>query len=802
MPQDLARGPASDPFARAAAPALAFVDELGRRRDPPAALAAEARAHLDRFGRALADGVPAAAVPPARYALALVIDRQARANPSLDLRLWEAAARAQLFDGRALGEPDLRRFLRSAAEAGPAFAPVQPFLQACLDRLEARRTRLQPPAVESWRGIAAVLAASFGFAVAGWALHVEWSFHHRLAEAFEARAAEAAALPLRARLDTLAEAASGVATEVQQAPVALAAGPLGFDAAAGAEAAYRAEVQGALPAVLVQAVEEAIASEAGPAASYDTVRAWAILSGAADWSPAWLAGWLDRPAAPAEMRGLARHVRQLSPPEGPLPQPDADLLAQARAFAAEASEADRAWLELLRSEGAAALPPWQAEAAVPGLASVVIRRSGAALDAPVPGLFTAAGWTYARDRGAGLAVQAARREARLLDRPTAESNASADRVLELLQAETLARWQALLADLRVVPFQTADTAVRVSGALARPESPLTQLLREVWHQVGGEDPLRPHALQLKIAAVFGPARQFVDQGGMTRIAALFAALNAALGGLDRDSPTGLQRLMQAEDRARSIATLRQAPALVVEIIEDLLAQAGSAQAAGITNPLTAAWQAEVLPLCRATLDGRYPFAEGADADPAAVERLLGRNGALAAFVAARAAPYLDRSASPWRWKPEARFAGLSPDSAAFLERASAAGPGLTGPMALTLTALAERGTAAVTLGGQGGPVTTTSDSLRLDWPGLQPNRGAEIALRTPEGAARLAAPGPWGLLRLLEPFRLRPREGGLRFLIDLRSGGARLFLEAAFDAAPNPLSVRRLVRGLACPQVL
>ncbi len=255
MPQDLARGPASDPFARAAAPALAFAEELGRRRDPPAALAAEARAHLDRFGRALAGEVPAAAVPPARYALALVIDRQARANPSLDLRLWEAAARAQLFDGRALGEPDLRRFLRSAAEAGPAFAPVQPFLQACLDRLEARRTRLQPTAVESWRGIAAVLAASFGFAVAGWALHVEWSFHHRLAEAFEARAAEAAALPLRARLDTLADAASGVATEVQQAPVALAAGPLGFDAAAGAEAAYRAEVQAALPAVLVQAVE-------------------------------------------------------------------------------------------------------------------------------------------------------------------------------------------------------------------------------------------------------------------------------------------------------------------------------------------------------------------------------------------------------------------------------------------------------------------------------------------------------------------------------------------------------------------
>lgn len=118
--------------------------------------------------------------------------------------------------------------------------------------------------------------------------------------------------------------------------------------------------------------------------------------------------------------------------------------------------------------------------------------------------------------------------------------------------------------------------------------------------------------------------------------------------------------MQAEDRARSIATLRQAPALVVEIIEDLLAQAGSAQAAGLTNPLTAAWQAEVLPLCRATLDGRYPFAEGADADPAGVERLLGRNGALAAFVAARAAPISTGAPAPGAGSPRRASPGFRP----------------------------------------------------------------------------------------------------------------------------------------------
>ncbi|HRO16246.1 MAG TPA: type VI secretion IcmF C-terminal domain-containing protein, partial [Paracoccus sp. (in: a-proteobacteria)] len=71
-----------------------------------------------------------------------------------------------------------------------------------------------------------------------------------------------------------------------------------------------------------------------------------------------------------------------------------------------------------------------------------------------------------------------------------------------------------------------------------------------------------------------------------------------------------------------------------------------------------------------------------------------------------------------------------------------------------------------------------------------------------EGAARLDQPGPWGLLRLLAALRLRERDGGRRFLIDLRTGGARLFLEMTFDRPANPLSARRLFGGLACPQVL
>ena len=214
-----------------------------------------------------------------------------------------------------------------------------------------------------------------------------------------------------------------------------------------------------------------------------------MLSGQADWSPAYLAGWLaDRAGAMPDLQALVPHISRLRSSLVSLPQPDAELLAQARAYASEAPEPVRAFLELKRSAGAADLAPWVPNAAVPGLSMVLQRRSGLAIDTSLPGLFTQGGWDYARRIGAGLAVHVARAEAvRLFDRPPATQNDAPDQVMDILQRETLARWKAFLADVRVRPFSDPAQAVQVSGRLAAPESPLARLLPEVWAQVGGLD---------------------------------------------------------------------------------------------------------------------------------------------------------------------------------------------------------------------------------------------------------------------------------------------------------------------------
>lgn len=816
-PKRGARLSGSEVYERAAEPVLRMATQLATIRGVGTQVLVQRAAEaLDRFNAELqrAAVVPST-VQPARYALGLLLDQKARANRALDVALWGAAAHRLIFDGREMAPASLRDFVRKAADAGAEYEGVGVFLERRLAELEGGRTQFKRNTGASWTGITLVLVMAFGLLVAGWAGFVEWHFHRDLTRLFEAEALSIgldrdAVMPdLPQRLSRLGEAADGVARAAQKAPIHFFAGILGFDAAAEADAVYDRAIQLHLPGALARAVDAALAGEGESLPLYDTLRAWQVLSGKTDWSPDYLASWLsDRAGTLSELQPLVRPIARLRLPAGPLPQPDAELLGQAREFAAQAPEAARAYLELKRSAGAAALDPWMPEAAVPGISVVLQRRSGAPTGKPISGLFTQTGWDYARTVGAGLSVQVARAEAaQLFDTPPATANDTADQVMELLQRETLARWEAFLSDVQVRPFADQDQAVLISGRLAAPDSPLAALFPEVWAQVGGLDRNRPHAMQLRIATDFAAMIQYSEDGRMAEIAQLFAGLNVALGAMDKDEPRGIQRLMSAQGKGATLAALRTAPPMVVQIVEDVLAQTSAAQADPLSNPLTKAWQAEVLSQCNSTTAARYPFTEGPDAPLGEVAALLGPGGAIDRFYHGRAEQFIDTTGNPWRWKPDARFAGLDPKSAEFLQRTQAIaagffGAGGQGGTEMTLAALAERGKTFVAIGGAGGPVETSLEPLTLVWPGTNPQAGADIRFTTSDGSAVINQPGEWGLFRILDGVRLRERDGGKRFLVDLRSGGARLFMEVQFNAEANPLSRWQLLKGLACPTAL
>jgi type VI protein secretion system component VasK len=804
------------PFDPAAAPVWRFLDELpdhAARGEPE--LARRAGLVLADFAEALLRaGVPRTAIPPARYALGVLIDQRARAEKRLRPQVWAAAAQVQVFDGRDMGAGDIRRFRDTARDAGYDYADLAAFLDGVLARIDGKRREGRRRAQSGWVGWTATAVVTLAGLIVAYALSLEQRFQSRLWQAFDAeRLAIGLDLPrsgadLVARLDRLAAARDRVS-------VAAATGPLGrvmavplLDSRAPADAAYADALARQVPPELVRHLSEALATDGDALATYDSLRAMAVLDGTAPWSPAWLAGWLDDREEALGLRGLDAHVARLAAPPADRPAWDRDLTDQARAFAATLPEPDRAFLELARSDAAAALPDWVAATAIPALPQAMTRRSGAPLAEPIDGLFTAAGWDHARREGTGTAVQRARDLApAILGTTPPTRNDTPDLIMDRLQAETLATWRDWLADLRVKPFADRDGSILVSGLLAQRNSPLAQLLSEVWVQVGGTDRARPFGLQQSIATTFGPMIQYVEQGRLDQIAALFGALNVALASFDFDDDRGADRLMGVQDRAQSVAALQTAPRIVVQIVEDVLAQSAAAQSSAMGNPLTRRWQQDVYTLCRQVTDGTYPFAAGPDADIDAFSRLFGPGGAVDRFFRTQAERYIDTSESPWRWKPEARFNGLTPETAEFFQRALAVSAGyfapsgdLGGPM--TLAALAERGQALVAIGGQAVPVRATGDPATLQWPGAQPQAGAEVSFTDGAAQARLIQPGPWGFLRLMDGTRLRPRDDGRRFLVDMRADVGRVFLEVDFPATPNPLAARALLDGLTCPPAL
>lgn len=348
----------------------------------------------------------------------------------------------------------------------------------------------------------------------------------------------------------------------------------------------------------------------------------------------------------------------------------------------------------------------------------------------------------------------------------------------------------------------------ISGILSRAENPLTHLFQRVWFEVGGTDRSRSHEMQLAIAREFGPLIQYVEAGRMSQITQLFSALNVALGALDTDFRRGEQRLMGVTDRARSISALNAAPRIVVQIAEDALVQsAGASRIEATRNPLLRDWQQNAFPACIGLVQSSYPFTDGRDASLADVAGLLGPSGILPTFIRQNALPFLEIEESPWRWKPEARFEGLSEESAPLLERIMQISEGLFGgrespDWSMTLAALAERGQTTVTVGGQSRPVRASGAPAVLAWPGPEPTLGAEVRFQDGGGTGAITSSGAFGLMRIMDGLKLRMRDDGRRVLLDLRSETGRVFLEIAFESELNPISVLPLVEGFRCPPSL
>ena len=775
----------------------------------PRRLVDEFAVRLRRFSaRCEAHGLSSIQVRPANLALAAMADQAVRARGRIDHKVWSGLVRQNLFDGRDMNTQEVAGFAAIAKEQGTEFSDLAAFLDHCLAYLSDVRRLCARPTETKGLGALSLVSVLLIVGMMSYVAYLEVRFHRQALDAYitfeqdlltqlNGQSSQAVGT-----LNTLSDDLNHVRAAVTKAPLRGIITLPFADAVGGAQARYQRVVSETASPLLSEAIGLALATEGQGLALYDTLRAHGILTGLTAWEPVFLAGWAATREDAFGLQGFAEHVALIPGPVLDLPSPDPVVMAQAREFAAETAEADRAWLEMLRAPDIVELPVWRADDAVPRLAQVALRRSGAPLE--VPGLYTVAGWIVARDVAAGVAVQKTRDLAQpLFGQALPRQNDTPDLVLARQQTETIRVWQEWLADLRVIPFDQPDTAIIVSGTLSQSQSPLPALLLETWIQVGGQDRARPRPLQQEAARAFGPMIQYVEQGRMEEIAALFAAANVALSTRDVNKARGDDAIMNVATRARSIRSLRAAPRVVALLVEDTLAQISGGNAAD--NPLARAW-VQVHAQCQQTLRGRFPFGDGQAMTPVAMAKIFGPTGAIPLFFRQFAAPNLEMDASPWRWDTEARFAGLSPESAVFLEHAMTVDAGLFGDgsfgTSLTVATLAERGQATLSLGGVATPVRANTAPVEMAWPGPSAAEGIALQFEGAPPSEALTRAGAWGFLRLLDDLRLRPRDKGQRFLVDMRDTTGRIFVELRFDNPVNPVSVRPLMQSLQCPAQL
>jgi type VI protein secretion system component VasK len=794
-------------FHRESAEVRRFLDHIANGSNlSEQALAVRAGQVLSAFANRLEKSdVPASSVLPARYAMAILVDSAVRDLPSVRTNVWSAAAHAHVFDRREMTVDKLRQFSKTAHTEGPEYDEFALFLDGVIEDIEG--------GLQTRSSVSRTPARVFGLAfvaylvcLAGYIAFLDYRYHSDLISVFDDRMAT---LPEEASPDRLALVAqlhSEVTRASDAAPLSRFVQLPFWVSGERVTEIYRSEVAAILPDALREAIGEAIATEGDSISLYDNVRAWAILSGRTNWSSAYLAGWVEAREDSLGLYGLADHVTYLDGPEPRLAVPDEALMEQARDFATEATEAERSFLELVRLPGMRALGSWSPLQRIPEIEDVFVLRSGRDLGKGVPHAYTRNGWDLAKTGAIDEAIRIARIEAaKLLPRPSGASIDVRRQVTDRMQAESLAIWKAWLEDLRVRPFVDGKSAIVVSGALSREASPLARIVEEVWREAGGDDPTRPVANKDQINATFGPAVSYVRQGGISELSSLFATLNVALSTMGVDETRGIDALQSFQERARSVAALKEAPPLVAQIAEDVLAQTSAAHARVLSNPLTREWQARIYPVCQRAIDGRYPFHVGEDVALRRFDDFFGAGGALRRFYAQYASTNLDTTGDTWRWSTEARLNGVTPESAAFLQRAMTISQVFYNEnrafgTSFEMSPLAEQGQTQIRLGGQDAQLS--NQGLSLAWPGTQPEEGMAVTFSRGGTLAEVAEPGLWGFLRLIDQTSLRNRDDGRRQLVDLRADGGRLFFEMSFPQPLNPVSARKLLKGITCPPVL
>jgi type VI secretion system protein ImpL len=595
----------------------------------------------------------------------------------------------------------------------------------------------------------------------------------------------------------------------------------------------------------------------------NTVKAWMLLQ----WQLT-----LPDPEQAQARQALANHLEALLeimpvPPSLPL---DHALVRSVRDELLRLPLAQRVYNRLKRTSlDVTVVPPLKLDRELgPDASLLFVRRSGEPMSREIPALFTYEGYhkLFLKEH---LEIANRLLEEKWILGPELERisgrtdlGALSARVQELYYDEYIQVWEALLADIRIVPLRNLRQAVEALNLLSSERSPLLSYLKLIRQQT-------------RLAQLPGAAQKVVDQagtgaGGITdRLAAIlqvrqqeekpsrpeeilgtpvdrhFAELNRLLQSGEGEAPAlqetlallndlyvyvnGLamsRRSMQVLDAARETGggsvigrlklEAKRQPEPLTGMLNSLAVESANLAVSKVREQMNAVWTTQLRPFYQRSLASRYPLDPSSEIEATINDfgRFFGPGGMMENFFDTYLKDFVDTSSRIWRWNAAgSRTLGIPTRTLLQFQRA-----------AIIRDAFFESGERSPLIHFELKPLNmdTTIRQItlliadqrvtynhgptrwnRLVWPGDSGISDTKVLLAPPAGdrPSGISEDGPWGWFRMLDRARTSTTNSPETIEVKFDVGGRKARFQLRSSAALNPFMLKEIVE-FQCPSRL
>ncbi|MBN8889454.1 MAG: type VI secretion system membrane subunit TssM, partial [Rhodospirillales bacterium] len=426
------------------------------------------------------------------------------------------------------------------------------------------------------------------------------------------------------------------------------------------------------------------------------------------------------------------------------------------------------------------------------------------------------------------------------------------------------QWDAMLADLNVVPLHSMGQAVQDLYVLSSPQSPMRDLLASIARQLtlsvppkdenaaavdaagkvaGKAAALVPGGSTVKrlqglLGAPSGPPpevpgkaiddrykalRDFVGTGPGAPLDMVLKLLNDLQQQLNRlasaaPGASAAPAVATGEDPARLLqAEASRQPEPVARWLLALAGGGSTLRGGGAKQAVAAAFAGAGGPgtLCTQAVNGRYPFFPGATNEIPMDDfgRLFGPGGLLDGFFNTQLRPFVDMSGRTWKaQKVDGVDPPVSPGDLVQFQRAAVirdlffAAGGTAPAVRFDIIPLSlDNGAQQVTLDFDGVTVSYAhgpSRATQITWPG--PNRMNNVRLvfdpPSPGDTGVKQASGPWALFRLFGQGTLTQAGAAERYTLSFQSGARQATFEIRAGSVLNPFAPG-VLQDFRCPSL-